>query len=122
MRMYLAGPMRGHALFNFPAFDAVSAIFRNYGIDVVSPADISRQDGFDPATLPEDYDWSQLPDFLDFDTLIEHDLRALSTCDSIALLPGWNTSQGARMELAKALELGLDVHLEFELYQSLRKQ
>lgn len=44
-----------------------------------------------------------------WETFMEADLLILSKCDAIYMLPGWEKSTGARMELAKAKELGLDV-------------
>lgn len=44
MRIYLAGPMRGYAEFNFPAFHAAAARLREQGHTVFNPAerDIER--------------------------------------------------------------------------------
>ena len=38
-------------------------------------------------------------------------LRNLLECDAVALLGGWATSRGARLEVKVATELGLDVAL-----------
>lgn len=112
MRTYLAGPMRSIPLYNFPAFDAAAADLRSHGIDVVSPADLDRQAGFDPKNLPDDWDWHTLPSDFRLRDAVMRDLSAIMTVDSIHLLPGWQDSKGARAERAVAEWIGLGV---FEL-------
>lgn len=41
------------------------------------------------------------------DRFIEGDLRMLSHCDGIVLLPNWQQSEGARKEFALAIKKGL---------------
>lgn len=109
MRTYLAGPMRRIKWFNFPAFDAAAAELRSHGIEVVSPADLDRKAGFDPRSLPDDWDWGTLPEDFALRHAAERDLNALLKCDSIHLLPGWQESVGATAELAVAKWVGLGV-------------
>lgn len=109
MRTYLAGPMRNHFRYNFPAFDAAAADLRSQGLSVVNPAEIDRHNGFDPVTLPDDWDWRELPKDLDLRQTVRNDLIALVTCDSIHLLPGWQDSKGATAERAVAEWVGLGV-------------
>ena len=61
MTIYIAGKMRGIPYYNFPAFDAARDRLRECGFSVVSPADLDRDVGFDPATLPPDFDWFSVP-------------------------------------------------------------
>ena len=42
IKVYLAGPMRGIANFNFPAFDFAAHKLRNQGFYVFSPAERDR--------------------------------------------------------------------------------
>ena len=109
MRTYLAGPMRNHPRFNFPAFDAAAADLRGQGSTVISPAEIDRRDGFEPASLPANWDWRILPDGFDLRLAVKRDIEALVTCDAIHLLPGWENSKGARAERAVAEWLGLAI-------------
>ena len=44
-----------------------------------------------------------------YETWIEGDLEILRRCDAICMLPGWEQSNGARIELALAYDLGLEV-------------
>lgn len=108
-RIYVAGPMRGRERYNFPAFDAARDALEADGWEVVSPADIDRRYGFDPATLPADHDWNGMPEGMDYEVCMSRDLLALMTCDAIALLPGWNNSVGARRELHDAIAWNKEV-------------
>ena len=54
-KVYIAGPMRGRKLFNFPAFDAAKKEIGDMGCIALSPADLDREAGFNPESLPEDY-------------------------------------------------------------------
>lgn len=91
MKVYISGPMTGYPEFNFPAFAEATAHWRSCGFDVVSPAEIN------PDT---DGEWA---DYL------RADLRALLSCDVIAMLPGWEASRGANLELHVARALGMEV-------------
>ena len=103
-RCYLAGPMRGRALFNFPAFDAAAADLRERGLEVISPAEIDREMGFDPEVHDESY-------FGDLSILIRQDVNAVLATDAVVLLPGWEGSTGARAEIAVARWAGREVLL-----------
>lgn len=101
--VYIAGPMRGIPLFNFPAFDAAANKIRSYNHIPINPAELDRKAGFDPATLPEDYDWSQVPDTFDLDAARTRDIEVLNTADEVWVLPGWRSSIGAKAEIAYAI-------------------
>jgi hypothetical protein len=104
VRYYIAGPMRGHPLYNFPAFDAAASHLRAYGHEVISPADMDREQGFDPQ-------WATISDE-EYEAAMARDLAAIERCDGIYLLRGWERSQGARREVAKAIKLRLSILLE----------
>lgn len=104
-RIYIAGPMQGKPLYNFPLFDEVAEQFRKFSIyDPVNPADLDRQAGFDPAKGDV-----VTPEFLE--QARKRDLDALLSCEAIAMLPDWEKSKGARAEYAVAVWAGLDVCL-----------
>jgi hypothetical protein len=109
VKIYVAGKMRGLPRYNFPEFDKVATALRAEGHTVLSPADIDRQMGFDPSTLPDDHDWSKLPACLDIKEVIKRDIDAILECDAIFMLPGWRCSVGAQAELAVALWAGLQI-------------
>jgi len=97
MKVYLAGPMRGYPQFNFPAFDEATALLRGQGHDVFSPAERDRDvDNFDP----EKDKVKSLSYYMQFD------LPEVCKADAVVCLPGWEKSQGARLEVHVARELG----------------
>lgn len=87
-RIYIAGPMTGLPDLNFPAFNTCAANFRKQGWHVENPAEHGIQ---------EDAAWS---DYL------RHDFSLLASCQAIYLLPGWQNSKGALLELHIAQTLG----------------
>lgn len=97
MRLYLAGPMRDHLAFNFPAFHKAAAGLRALGYEVFNPAEENeRQDNFDPTR--------DSPKALDY--YMARDLPAICTSSGVAVLEGWESSQGARLEVQVAIALG----------------
>ncbi len=101
MKVYVAGPMRGYPLYNFPAFDAASRWLRRQGHTVFSPAEHDREMGFNEYTDVE------TPEFLR--QAVKWDLQTISECDAIFLLRGWSKSSGANLELQMAKFCGLRV-------------
>jgi hypothetical protein len=100
MKIYLAGPMRGKRFNNFPAFDAAAKRLRDLGHQVISPADLDRANGYDAMKLPENTDWNTLPDSFNLDKCVERDVKALRSCEAIAILPDWQNSTGVKAEKA----------------------
>lgn len=101
MKVYLSGPMSGRPNDNFPTFHAFAAALRALGYDVVNPAEI------DPG-IPKPADDS--PEMRVFYlACLREDIKALCDCHFIALLPGWEGSSGAHLELHIAHRLGLMV-------------
>ena len=92
-RLYIAGPMSGLPDYNYPAFRAAHAVLTAQGYDVVTPSDIAGD-----ATRP----WSWW---------MRRALALLIQCDSVALLPGWERSRGARLEADVAGRLGMPLYL-----------
>ncbi|WP_164886794.1 DUF4406 domain-containing protein [Piscinibacter defluvii] len=90
-RVYISGPMSGMPEHNFPAFNAEAARLRQLGYDVVNPVDVNP----DPGTP-----WKMC---------LRADLREMLTCDTVALLPGWQISDGAHLELHVAHRVGIAI-------------
>lgn len=89
--VYLAGPMRGCADFNRPAFHAAARRWRDLGFVVMNPAENDLVLGDDRP-------------FADY---FRNDLVMLSHMTALVLLTGWVASRGARIEARIALALGV---------------
>lgn len=107
-KIYICGPMRHIKYFNLPAFFKAERDLEGFGWHVVNPARIDLDAGFDPMTLPEDFDWAHVPGGVDLKEIIRRDLDALQTCDAIYMLSGWKGSRGAIAEVAVADWMGLE--------------
>ena len=103
MKIYLAGPMRCVEYYNFPLFDSVTESLKEMGNLVINPAEMDRtMHGFDAMLLPKDFDWSVVPDGFDLNACIQHDIDCVLWADAVVLLPNWETSNGAKAEIAVA--------------------
>ena len=117
MKIYIAGPMRGKKWFNFPDFDWAKESLERAGWEVISPADLDREIGFDVASLPPDTDWSDVSKLgFDLKAAIQRDVAAILNCDAIFMLHGWSESRGAKAEKAVAEWLGLMVFYQVDGY------
>lgn len=92
MKLYISGPMSGLPDWNFPAFNQAAEKVRAWGHDAVNPVDINPDH-----TTP-------------WEICLRADLKALCDCDGIVLLPGWEKSKGAQLELHVAHRLAMSVH------------
>lgn len=91
LRVYISGPMSGLPDLNFPAFNAAAERLRALGIDAINPAEINPE---------SEMTWA---------ACMRADIKALCDCDALALLPGWEDSRGAHLELHLAHRLEMKV-------------
>jgi hypothetical protein len=98
-RIYIAGPMTGLPDFNYPAFNAEAARLRALGYEVENPAENPE---------PPCKSW------LGYMRLA---LAQLVTCDTVANLPNYGASKGAKIEVQLALDLGLKVMSSAKILQ-----
>lgn len=89
MKFYLSGPMSGIEDFNFPAFHAEAKRLRELGHEVINPAEVNAEHG------------------LPWETYLRRDIKALCDCEGVALMPGWEVSKGAHLEVHVAHRLGM---------------
>lgn len=108
MKVYIAGRMRGIPGFNFKAFDEHAEVLRGMGHETFSPAERDRKNGFDPTQY---CGWENLSGLgFDLRDALCDDLKFICLeADAIVVLDGWETSKGARAEVATARALGLPV-------------
>lgn len=107
-QVYIAGPMRGHVDYNFPAFYQAEAMLDLWGFKVRNPARMDVQAGkaaFNRAT------GTVIPDTsFKIEEVLRRDFDAIRQVNAIVVLPGWETSQGAQRELAFAQSIGIPVY------------
>ena len=103
MKLYIAGPMSGYPEHNMPAFDTAKQLLAGFGIDCVSPADITRDAGIaytqDGTSTPQQY-----ADFM------RKDIPQLMMCDGVFVLDNWSESKGAKFEVQLAQLIGLPIY------------
>src|ERR1700722_13889131 len=108
MKIYLAGPMRGYANFNFPAFDFAAAKLRADGHDVFSPAERDREihgTKLEDNATGDEKQATLTTGFSRLETLAADTRYIAIHADAIELLPGWEKSSVANAELALAKAL-----------------
>jgi hypothetical protein len=109
-RVYIAGPMRGKAYFNFPEFIRAARSLRAAGFEAVSPAELDIACGLDPYFMPESTDWNDIAACgIDIKVAAYRDLTALLSCDAVYMLIGWRNSVGASAEKTVADWVGIKV-------------
>lgn len=88
MRLYVIGPVTGHAANNLPAFlDAKNRLMRE-GYAVGIPHDF----------IDSACEWRRA---------MRTSIRHLVEADGVALLPNWNVSRGASLECEIATRIGI---------------
>lgn len=96
--IYLSGPMTGIPDYNYPAFREASKKLRDFGQVVFDPSE-----AFDGRTdLPKE-------------VYMRKDIEMLLQADVVALLPGWQDSSGAQLEVEVAKQCGIPIRLLDEL-------
>lgn len=97
-RIYIAGPMSGLPDFNYPSFDRAEQDLAAAGFEPSSPAVLAHLSPTDPG---------ELADGLSYEDVLASSLQMLLNADAVALLDGWESSHGARLEVALARRRGL---------------
>lgn len=101
--VYIAGPMSNQPLWNFPAFFDAENQLLDLGYYVFNPA---RNDG---VTVDEALQMAGSPERPNhpWAWYMRRDLPMVMNADYICLLPGWQESKGARLEVTVAKALGI---------------
>lgn len=91
LTFYISGPMTGYKDFNYPAFIAAEKELRKLGcINILNPAKIDHQDTV-------------------WENCIRRAIALMMGADVLILLPGWDKSKGAVLEVDIALKVGMSV-------------
>ena len=99
--VYISGPMRGYPELNFPAFMRAALVLRNSGFNVINPAELNQQNSQD---MPFSYYMRR-----DIQVLVE------GVVTDIAVLPRWQASRGATIEVMVAHTVDLPLSTIKEL-------
>lgn len=92
--VYLAGKMTGVTDWNYPLFNRVAKELRASGWQVENPAETDGGSVDKPRPF-----------------YLREAIRKLLACEAIAMLPGWESSAGARLEYSIAVELGMAAYV-----------
>ena len=104
-KLYVSGPMRGYPKFNFEKFDEVCAHIRSCGHIPLGPQEFDRLCGVDENLLTEaDVTCSMAKAFIVRDIIL-----LLHEAEGVVVLPGWESSSGARLEVLLAQYLKLPI-------------
>jgi hypothetical protein len=108
--MYLAGPMTNIPRFNFPLFDSVAQELRDQGFDITSPAEEDGPRVRDAVWDSETGNPADLPKTFNYGETLSRDIRiVLDKVDGVCVLPYWQSSTGACMEVYAARRVGKPV-------------
>ena len=111
--IYVAGPMRGYPLWNYPAFDHCSDVLRKQGWEVVNPAELDRDaERLAPVSMVSTSQINYADDEFMRKALRRDMIAICDNCTAIYMMSNWERSKGARAELAIAKAIGLDVYFE----------
>lgn len=106
-RFYIAGPMTGLPFANIPAFDAAAKDLRGRGYDVTSPAelddlDVRNESLADSTGNVHAGSWG---------AFLARDVKLLADeLNAIVVLPDWDKSRGANLEVFVGMTLGYPLY------------
>jgi len=99
IKIYIAGPMRGHEEENYPAFYKAERLLEAKRVYEV----------INPARMDEEYG----PEYgVNYKDALKRDIDEIFNVDAMYLLRGWEKSEGARVEHALAVYLGLSIQYQ----------
>lgn len=105
MKIYIAGPMTGYKDWNFPAFFEVEEQLVKLGHEPINPA---HNDGATVQAALESAGSPEAPNN-PWRWYMRRDLPHVLEVDAICVLPGWQKSKGASLEVTVAKAIGLPI-------------
>ena len=113
MRIYISGKMTGCPYHNRPAFDKAAKRLREQGHFIINPHDFTPLFGSEEEIAKEFKRFYSISSQSQIaQSVMDADLAAVRSCDAIYLIRGWETSRGAKKELAEAIAHGLTIMQE----------
>ena len=108
MTYYIAGPMSWYPQFNVPLFDEVTAKLRELGNTVISPAELDSAEIRKAALASETGDPGVITGTIEsYGEIIGRDVEVIiDKVDALVLLPEWECSTGANIEVCTAVATG----------------
>lgn len=98
--IYIAGPMKGLPEFNYPAFNEAERLLREKGYDkILNPVNHANGVG---TNLPYAF-------------YIRESIKDVLQADAVCVLPNWEKSTGAKLEVHIGTTLGLPIYPLAEL-------
>lgn len=119
--IYIAGPMTGLPQFNIPAFERAARRLRAAGYKIISPVELDSQLVRDEAMASPDgampaggkiggETWGEI---------LGRAVRVIADqVGAIVVLPSWEKSRGARLEVFVALLCGLPIYSDAHMWAS----
>jgi len=107
LKIYIAGPMSGIEDWNFPAFFEAEKQLKELGYETLNPA---ANDGANLETAIQNA-ISARDDGATWASYMRRDLHSLVLSDSLCLLPNWQSSKGASLEVYVAKALGIPLYI-----------
>ena len=107
VKVYVAGPMSGIPGFNIPAFDALARELRGRGLEVVSPAEMDGPVTRKHLLASRMGDHGDLPPGETWGFYLARDVQLLADdgIQGVVVLPDWDRSRGARLEVFLASQI-----------------
>jgi hypothetical protein len=102
-KVYLSGPMTGIPEFNRPAFDEAAAYLRDRRFEVYVPGENETYDEQEVVSLTTTRAKRHFYLSRDIDLIQEW-------ADSVVVLPDWEFSEGAKLEVLVAQSIGVPVY------------
>lgn len=99
-KVYISGPITGIQDSNKPAFEKAEQKLKSLNFEVVNPHKLfSEEEILEVERKVNTFEWTSDQAWAHF---MKRDIEALVKCEFVAVLPYWETSRGANVELAIA--------------------
>lgn len=111
---YIAGPMTGLPQFNVPAFERMAMRLRFAGFEIISPAELDSEGVKAAALISADgkLDANGKLAGETWGDMLARDVKIIADVvrDGVVVLPGWERSRGARLEVFVATLCGKGIY------------